>query len=187
MVSRFVIPVLWIAWLAYWVAASRNVKATRWEESPLARAIYMVPLLAAALLLLWGRGMPGALGERFVPKGDALPPIATILVAAGLGFAVWARRHLGRNWSGNVTLKEGHTLVRSGPYRSVRHPIYTGLLLGLAGTALAVGEWRGLLALPLAFASFWYKSRIEEAKMAATFAEYEAYRRETAALIPFIF
>ena len=71
------------------------------------------------------------LSARFVPAGNLLPVLGAIMIAAGLGFAVWARAHLGRNWSGIVTVKEGHALVRTGPYRAVRHPIYTGLLLEL--------------------------------------------------------
>ena len=110
-----------------------------------------------------------------------------MLLAAGLGFAVWARRHLGRNWSASVVVKEDHALIRSGPYRRVRHPIYTGMLLAFLGTAVAVGEWRGLVGFVLAFVSFLLKSRMEEARMAETFPEYAEYRRHTASLIPGIY
>ena len=75
--------------------------------------------------------------------------LGLIMVAAGIAFAVWARHYLGRNWSGTVTVKQDHELIRSGPYRLVRHPIYTGLLLAILGTAVAFGEWRGLLAFAL--------------------------------------
>ena len=110
-----------------------------------------------------------------------------VLVAAGLGFSIWARRHLGRNWSVSVVVKEDHTLVRSGPYARVRHPIYTGILLALVGTVVAIGEWRGLAALALALLAFAWKSRAEEERMRETFPEYEQYRRETASLIPFVY
>ena len=83
-------------------------------------------------------------------------------VAAGLAFTVWARICLGRNWSGTVTLKQDHELVRTGPYRFVRHPIYTGLLVAIAGSAVVRGEWRAALALVIAFAALWRKLRLEE-------------------------
>jgi protein-S-isoprenylcysteine O-methyltransferase Ste14 len=86
-----------------------------------------------------------------------------------------------------VVVKEGHALVTSGPYRYVRHPIYTGILLAFLGTALAIGEWRALLAVPFAVLSFIIKSRMEEGRMRETFPQYEAYQRGTAALIPFVY
>lgn len=70
--------------------------------------------------------------------------LGLLMVICGLAFAVWARIHLGRNWSGTVTVKEDHELIRSGPYGIVRHPIYTGLLLAIAGTAIVFGEWRAV-------------------------------------------
>jgi protein-S-isoprenylcysteine O-methyltransferase Ste14 len=86
-----------------------------------------------------------------------------------------------------VTVKEGHELIRTGPYALARHPIYTGLALAIAGSALAGGELRGLIALILVVASFVYKMRIEERLMRQTFgAAYDAYAREVKALIPFI-
>lgn len=98
----------------------------------------------------------------------------------GLGIAIWARRHLGRNWSAEVRLKEGHALVRSGPYARVRHPIYPGLL-AMTGTALVVGEWRGVVAALLVLLAFVLKSRVEEERTREAFPEHEAYRRESAA------
>ena len=109
------------------------------------------------------------------------------MVAAGLGFAMWARVHLGRNWSGIVTVKEDHALVRTGPYRAVRHPIYTGLLLALIGTAMAIGQWRGVLAVIFMLIGFLWKIHVEEKRMCENFPEYGDYRRETAALIPLLY
>jgi protein-S-isoprenylcysteine O-methyltransferase Ste14 len=131
--------------------------------------------------------VPRVLTRRFLPQGDVFPVLGTVLLAAGLGFSVWARRHLGRNWSAHVVVKQGHELVRTGPYRWVRHPIYTGILLALLGMVVAFGEWRGLLAMGFALLSFAVKSGQEERRMGEVFPEYEQYRRETAALIPFIY
>jgi protein-S-isoprenylcysteine O-methyltransferase Ste14 len=93
--------------------------------------------------------------------------------------------HLAGNWSGTVTLKEDHSLTRDGPYRFVRHPIYTGILLGILGSAIAEGEWRGLVGLGLITLSFLRKSTIEEQFLTAQFGDaYTRYRAEVAALIP---
>jgi protein-S-isoprenylcysteine O-methyltransferase Ste14 len=109
------------------------------------------------------------------------------LVAIGLGFSVWARARLGGNWSAEVTVKERHELVRGGPYALVRHPIYTGVLLALVGSALAVDKWRGLVGLLLITAGFWRKMVIEERFMLAEFGEaYAHYRANVPALIPFV-
>jgi protein-S-isoprenylcysteine O-methyltransferase Ste14 len=109
------------------------------------------------------------------------------LVAAGLAFSAWARRHLGRNWSGVISLKAGHDLVRSGPYRLARHPIYAGLLLAMLGSAGAWGDWRGLLAYALALIAILPRISAEDALMARTFGDrYRDCRQNTAAIIPFL-
>jgi protein-S-isoprenylcysteine O-methyltransferase Ste14 len=110
-----------------------------------------------------------------------------VMTAAGLLFSVWARRCLGTNWSGAVTIKERHELVTSGPYGLVRHPIYTGVLLAILGSAIAVGEWQAVLAMVLASFALWRKLRLEERWMLNRFGEaYRAYCRKVPALIPFL-
>jgi protein-S-isoprenylcysteine O-methyltransferase Ste14 len=136
---------------------------------------------------LFPRALPRLLDHRFLPASDLLSIGAILLVAAGLLFAIWARVTLGRNWSGSVTVKEGHTLIRTGPYARIRHPIYTGILLAFVGTALAIGEWRGILAFLLVLLALIIKSCTEEDRMRATFPDYDDYRRKTAALVPFVF
>jgi protein-S-isoprenylcysteine O-methyltransferase Ste14 len=136
--------------------------------------------------LLGTRSAPGGfLAGQIVSPNAATDASAVLLVAAGLAFAVWARVCLGRNWSGIVTLKQDHELVRSGPYRLVRHPIYTGLLLALLGSALARNEWRALLAVALAWLAFWRKLQVEEELMIEQFGDaYVRYRAEVPALMP---
>jgi protein-S-isoprenylcysteine O-methyltransferase Ste14 len=127
----------------------------------------------------------GGLALRILPWTEPMFWSAVGLVVAGLGFTVWARLVLGRNWSGVVTLKDNHTLIRSGPYGLVRHPIYTGLLLALIGSAMTRGEWRGFLGLALVAAAFLRKIAIEERWLAEQFpADYARYRQEVPALIP---
>ena len=96
-------------------------------------------------------------------------------------------RYLGRNWGLTVTIREGHELITAGPYALVRHPIYTGLLLAFVGSAMARGEWRGVLAVAIASWTFWHRLRMEESWMRQQFGEaYQAYCRRVAALLPFI-
>jgi protein-S-isoprenylcysteine O-methyltransferase Ste14 len=186
-VVRLVIPALWFAWLVYWAVSARDVKETRWQEPLKSQALHRVPLLLAAVLLAVRRWWPLALRERFVPASPLFAWLGAALLAAGLGFSVWARRHLGRNWSADVVVKEDHALIRTGPYQRLRHPIYTGIMLAFLGTAVTVGEWRVLIGVALALVSFVLKSRAEEARMREIFPEYEQYRRDSWALIPFVF
>jgi protein-S-isoprenylcysteine O-methyltransferase Ste14 len=181
------IAAMWIAWLAYWVMAARDVKPVRRQESLPSRLGYGVPLGLGAILLASARFPVPWLDDRLLPRSAALYWAGTIIVAAGLAFMVWARRHLGRNWSGHVTLKQNHELIRTGPYHLVRHPIYTGLLAAILGTALAFGEWRGVLALVFVAAAVVWKMKLEERLLGEIFAEdYTRYRAEVPALIPFM-
>ncbi len=123
----------------------------------------------------------------FMARSELSYWIAAAVTAAGLLFSVWARAHLGRNWSGSVTIKADHELITTGPYRLARHPIYTGLLLAFAGTALIVAEWRAVLAFVIAFLALWRKLKLEERWMREQFgAAYDDYARRVAALVPFL-
>lgn len=108
-----------------------------------------------------------------------------LLQASGLLLAVWARRHIGRNWSARVETKVDHQLVRSGPYRRIRHPIYTAMLSMVAGTALVSGHWHGLVGLALVAAALGRKLVMEERRMSQAFgAEWADWRRHSWALVP---
>ena len=185
---KYVIPFLWLACSVYWLLSASKVKTTASEESIASRAAHLVPMTVAILLLFAPRSLPwGVLGERMFPGGPATHWIGAAVVAVGLAFAAWARARLGKNWSGTVTLKSDHELIRSGPYRLVRHPIYSGGLLAMAGTVVARGEWRGLLAVLIMFAGMWWKLQREERWMGEAFGQdYAKYRSEVYALIPFV-
>ena len=182
-----VVPLIWAAWLLYWFVSAFGNKTAARVDGWGALLVYRAPLVVAFLLLFAndGGGHPAGVWKRFLPWSQGWAWLGFALLLFGLAFACWARVALGRNWSATVQLKQDHELVVVGPYRWVRHPIYTGMLLGLLGTALVIGEWRGLLALALAAAAFWFKLRHEEAWMRERFgAAYMDYMRHTKALIP---
>jgi protein-S-isoprenylcysteine O-methyltransferase Ste14 len=182
-----VISGCWLVFVAIWVLAALSTKRTVYRESRAQRLRYWVFLVIASLLLLYGRRLPYPLNLYIIPHVAPIAWAAAILCAIGLAFAVWARVTLGRNWSGVVTLKEGHELVERGPYRFVRHPIYTGILTMFFATALARGHLSGFVGTLLMFASFWIKLRDEEELMLQQFPErYADYRRRTKCIIPFV-
>jgi protein-S-isoprenylcysteine O-methyltransferase Ste14 len=184
--SRYLIPVFWLSWLAIWLASSWNVKRTQTREPARSALANRTPVLLGAAMLASGGWLPTVLTRRLL-AGPEAPVFGTLLVFIGLAFAIWARWHLGRNWSSTVAVKQGHTLIKSGPYRLVRHPIYSGMVLALFGTALAIGEPRGFIGAGLILFGFILKLRAEEARMRETFADYDDYSRHTARLIPGVF
>lgn len=183
-----IVSLAWLAWFIYWRISAFRVKATERRESLLSRATYTVPTVIAVVLFVLSRGWPGWLTLHVVPTGSAGYWTGVVLLLAGLGFCCWARAILGANWSGSVTLKRGHELIRSGPYRWVRHPIYTGLITALLGTAIVQAQVRSFIALVLLTGAFVYKLGVEERMLSELFAkEYARYRQEVAALIPCVF
>jgi protein-S-isoprenylcysteine O-methyltransferase Ste14 len=170
----------------YWLAAARDVKPARRKESWMTRFLTAALTLPMVVLFAVPRPWPQWLGARFLPDTTITYALGLLIVIAGLAFAVWARLYLGRNWSGTVTVKDDHTLICSGPYAIVRHPIYTGLLLAILGTAIVFGEWRGLVAFCFLTAAYLLKLRREERFMAESFPDaYPGYRARVPALIPF--
>jgi protein-S-isoprenylcysteine O-methyltransferase Ste14 len=178
----------WGVWAAIWIAMARGVKAAAQSETAASRFSHVGPLLVAAYLLAARAPLPlPLLNERFVPLAIWPPAIGAALTLAGVAFSVWARLTIAANWSSDVQLKRDHELIVEGPYRWVRHPIYTGILLMFVGTGLAVGTWRAVLAVVLAAAAFWRKLGLEEAVMRRQFGEtYARYAARVPALIPFV-
>jgi len=124
---------------------------------------------------------------RFLPPSYVGMAAGLAVSAMGLFLAIWARRGLGRNWSGEISIKVDHQLIRSGAYRLVRHPIYTGILAMYVGAALVTGRWLAIIGVAMAGFAYWRKIRLEEANLDAVFgADYDAYRRETWALVPWL-
>jgi protein-S-isoprenylcysteine O-methyltransferase Ste14 len=179
------ISALWMIFAVYWLISALKRKRTKSRESALQRLSYVLPLVLMWMLLFRGSSQFPWLNTRFAPDTFTVAWIGTALTAAGIAIACWARYHLGENWSGTVTLKENHELIRTGPYRNIRHPIYTGILLALLGTAIAVGEVRALIAVVIAYASFYTKARREESFLAREFgANFTEHQRHTGMFLP---
>jgi len=187
LVYRYLFPGMWLSWALYWLWASRRAKPNERREPIGSRLLHVLPLILA-VWLLWSPRFPVALlNERLFPWMPWAFWVAAIITALGLLFTVWARVHIGRNWSGVVTIKQDHELIDTGPYALVRHPIYTGLLVAFIGSAVARAEWRGVLAVLIAWAALWRKLRVEERWMTERFGEkYVAYCQRVPALVPFL-
>lgn len=184
-IYHVLIPTLWWAWLAYWIAASWGTKPVLRAESVGSRLSHMLPLGLGIALLVSPQFAGPWLAQRILPAAPWSFWLGAALVASGIALSVWARVHLAGNWSGTVTLKQDHSLTRDGPYRFVRHPIYTGILTGVLGSAIAEGDGRGMLALALIAAAFLHKIAIEERFLTAQFGDaYARYRAEVPALLP---
>lgn len=173
---------IWALFSIYWEIAAKNASPEARSESGMSRGLHVFMVNAAVLLLFVP--VPG-LTRRYLSVTTILIPLGLAVQLCSVLLAVWARRHLGRNWSGRVTIKVDHELVRSGPYRFVRHPIYTALLGMYAGTTVVSGEWHALIGFVLAAIAYWRKLRIEETNLAAAFgADWGDYRRSTWSLAP---
>ncbi|TZF90791.1 methyltransferase family protein [Cognatilysobacter lacus] len=180
----------WLVVLGFWVWSARSAKGVATQEPLIARmAFYWLPLLAAALLLGPGPWFGHSLlREQFVPHTTLVYAVGLALAVGGAVLCIYSRVLLGRNWSATVQLKHDHELIQGGPYRLIRHPIYTGFLLLFLGNAVMVGDWRGLLAVAIVFVSFWRKLRLEEKWLGQHFGPaYQTYRDHTKALIPAVF
>jgi protein-S-isoprenylcysteine O-methyltransferase Ste14 len=181
-----IIPVFWIIFLVYWIVQGRRVKPAVEKQSRLSSFAYRVPLMLCGILLSFPYSR-FPLGTALTPRTELTAAIGVAVCALGLCVTIWARRTLAGNWSNQITFKEGHELVQSGPYRFVRHPIYTGLLLMCLGTATASGQVHAWLGFLFMCAGFWIKLKQEESLMLRHFPnDYPSYKNRVKALVPFV-
>jgi protein-S-isoprenylcysteine O-methyltransferase Ste14 len=187
-IYRSFFPVVWIAFLIYWRIKAANTKSTQRLE-PAASGILRLLIILVAIVLLSTTWIPLPWLYRPVWRAGFWPFwLGAAVTVSGLLFAVWAREHLGRNWSRSVSIQQDHELITTGPYAVVRHPIYTGILAGFLGLAIALSEVRGFVVFVLFFLVFWAKLSKEEQWMRSQFGEtYAKYVHRTAALVPYLF
>ncbi|MGO8830572.1 MAG: methyltransferase family protein [Steroidobacteraceae bacterium] len=183
--ARLILP-LWIAWLVSWLAA--GLWSNRTESRPAigSEIRYRIPMLIGVLLMFAPVREEGPL--RLWHMGPTGAWLCVTAVASGIGFAWWARVHLGRLWSGRITRKTDHRVVDSGPYAIVRHPIYCGLLLSLIGSALAEGTAPAIGGFFSLLLGMWMKARQEEHWLAQQLdaGAYADYCRRVPMLVPFL-
>lgn len=179
--------VTWSLWSIVWWVFARDVKLTARRQAAMPRILNMALLICAAALL----GVPhfpvSGLTMRVLPGAQwrVWAALGAVLTLAGQIFTVWARIHLGRNWSGVAAVKADHELITSGPYRWVRHPIYSGLALAFVGTAIALGQWRGMLAVELALIAIGHRIIVEERFTRRQFGDaYDKYAQRVRAFVP---
>ena len=179
---------LWALWVVSWIVAgrwsARTVKTTRPGERTLERVLS----LAGAIMVISPRAPfgTGELREILYSPGPVLAWFLVALVACGFAFCWWARIHLGRMWSANITLKEEHRIIDTGPYALVRHPIYSGLLLSAWASAAIHGNSMGFLGAALMTLGFYLKARREEQLLITELgASYESYLHRVPMLFPF--
>jgi len=186
-VYRLFFPVVWIAFLGYWQIKAVGTKTTERLEPAASRILRALTFMIVVVLLLTTLIPIPWLYFALWPQGFWSFWLGAAVTVAGLLFAVWARVHLGKNWSQSVTIKQDHELITTGPYAVVRHPIYTGMLTGFLGSAIAISQVRGLVGFVLVFVVLWLKLRMEEQWMRSQFGEtYAAYAHHTAALVPYL-
>jgi protein-S-isoprenylcysteine O-methyltransferase Ste14 len=179
-VVALIIFAAWVAFWIYWLAASVGVKAgrTRWRRF----AGFRVAAVLIILLLVRATAFKG----QTISDDPWLEGVGLAIFISGLALAVWARLYLGRNWGMPMSEKVDPELVTTGPYRRVRHPIYSGIILAMVGTAIAV-SWHWLIAVALLGSYFIYSATVEERYMTGLFPDaYPAYKRTSKMLIPLV-
>lgn len=176
---------IWSVFGIYWLAAGFRAKAEQTSESPVYRVVRLSILVVTFTLLFAKWTAIGPLGSSFLSPHSVQRGAGFFFAIAGIGLATWARVHLGQFWSDKVVLKVDHQLIRTGPYARLRHPIYSGVLLGVAGTALVLGEWRGVLAFAILLANYSIKARREDHVLARAFAKtFNDHKNRAGFLLP---
>lgn len=183
--GHIIIACWWIFFIVWLISAFRTKRIAERQSVESALA-HRIPILAGWWLLFFPK-WPGLMARQVIPRTTLSQFIGAAICILGLIFTVWARQTLAGNWSSNVTFKQDHELIRRGPYRIVRHPIYSGLLVMCLGTAIYIGQVRGGVSLLLVTIGFWIKLSQEERLLLRHFPDaYPAYQRDVRALVPFL-
>jgi protein-S-isoprenylcysteine O-methyltransferase Ste14 len=184
-VFRALVEVPWMVFIVYWIMGGFKTLAAREKESRVSRfAVLLVEVVGYVLVFSESTAI-GFLGTRFMARTMTSAILGVMLVWSGVGLAIWARYHLAEYWSARVTIKEGHRLIRSGPYTHLRHPIYSGLVLATIGSTVVIDEGRCILGASLVLAGYCLKANKEEAMLSQQFGEaFREHQKHTGFLIP---
>ena len=176
--------IFWLYWFVSAFSAKKSIIKANWRLAILWRVIFIVFVI---LFVEFDRSSVVYGLSFFLKSLFSFQIIGDILTVVGLIVAIWARVHLGSNWAGYVTYKENHELVTSGPYRFVRHPIYSGLILMSLGTILCYGCLAFIIFFGAVLISFTWRIKREEKIMINLFGQkYIDYMKKTKTLIPWI-
>lgn len=179
------IAALWLAWCALWAVLWFTTKRAIKRETIWQRIVHLTPVVLAVVLLCTRQGQPRLLCTNLLPPATWQGALGLAITIAGLAFTIWARFTIGRNWSATVTIKAQHELICKGPYALVRHPIYSGFLAAVIGTAIEIDQARAWLGFALLVLCLVPKRRTEEAFMRSVFGgAYDAYAARVPALVP---
>jgi len=176
---------IWFAWCVLWLLMAAWSKPSKRREFPWQRLEHIIPMVFGFFLIYGRKFAMSWLVSRIVPDNSAVATIGLLLTASGLIFAVWARIALGANWSGTVTIKSGHSLIRRGPYKWIRHPIYTGLLASVVGTVMLQGEVRSFLGFAIILFALYRKAKREEKFLSEEFGDgFAEHAKQTGMFLP---
>jgi protein-S-isoprenylcysteine O-methyltransferase Ste14 len=184
----YIIAGEWIAFMVFifslgFVYGGKTEQVSKWyiRQSVL---VFILAILAIIVIRLFG---PGILLLQVIPDTVLTGVAGVTITTAGLAFATWSRIHLGKFWSSMVLIKAGHHLIRTGPYRIVRNPMYAGMLAALVGAVVAIGDLMAFVVVGIIIIGLWMKIKAEEEILQETFGEeYTRFKREVKALIPYI-
>ncbi|WP_051870781.1 methyltransferase family protein [Geobacillus vulcani] len=177
--------VCWLSLFGYWIiAANKQSKNNIQNTNELVGFLKLAGLPIALFVPWFGWGW---VGNRLFPASLITGILGTLLSVFGVFIAIWARRILGRNWSGNVVIQKGHQLIQEGPYSIVRHPIYTGVVFTLFGSAIVLTGLEGFIVAILCSVGLYFKAKKEEKLLIEQFPkEYPEYKKRVKTLIPFL-
>jgi len=184
-IFRRLIQFPWLVFLVYWLVSALKTRSNVKEESFVSRYGVMLLVVSGYVLIFSEWAQMGILERRIIPRSIEGTFIGVALTWLGIALEIWARSHLGQYWSARVTIKEGHELIRTGPYARLRHPIYSGILLATIGSAVVIDKWRCLIGILLVLTAFSLKAQKEESMLAQQFGDaFAEHRRHTGFLIP---
>jgi protein-S-isoprenylcysteine O-methyltransferase Ste14 len=175
----------WMLLMAYWLISAWNLKRMKYIAPANVRFTQLIFLVPGCILLFADSLRVGLLRIAVLPKTSAIAGLGVTVTFMGIAFAIWARYCLGSNWSSQVAIRENHELIQSGPYRWIRHPIYTGIIIGAWGTAIVAGQLGAFLGVILITLGLAYKGKQEELNLRALFGDsWSAHAQRTGMFLP---